>query len=853
MKQSAKRLLSMILCLCMLLSLLPVTAMAAEGTASGGSSSTPSVADAFGFKTDPPAGFDAGDGVHPFSQSGTNDTINMVPVKEVGIMTSEREYAKQTIDSTTADVYNFGSENLFSFSDDTRAFTQTFESNYDDFSNDDENSQTFRIASGVAYDPTGSGRDDHVFYYGIDGRNWKITPNDDWLQKYRNYLLLQDFSYEDGQQGTVTWSRLRPEEDTNSTGNQYEWTQYVDENNPDKHLSVTAGDFLGNGKETIVLYDQRSGNLTLRECTLGENGIETSLVYDLGNEITVLNGTGKTVRGTLNEMFQKFVDRLGYTEGADHYPSVQLTAGDLDGDEKDELVVTVSIPRIGGNYPDLECDGRPQILVLSKENDGKGNAVWQVKAERTARTETDEKNTGPLPVYDGTHENFASVVGDIDNNGKNEIVTACSEFCAVTGYSEGSLTSWHFGPYYLQSLDSGKGSVPSIGLFYPDGINTKPYLFLSGNTYKYNGDRFSKVDKYSYSGSAYQLRQPIIGNFDGNDGCKEQLLIAGCTETTSQNGPTTYTPFLYQAGGSTQTRNDVYSLGQLVLTAPDADTDDGMVMRYTGKEYVFSNPEVMAVLMASPYFEDLLDDYENIGVTGFGTSNSTGSAYANTVTNTVGAYVSFSQDISILGMVDVASVEFQAAYNYEWSKTNEVSHTYETAISYEAGSGSNQVVMIATPVILYHYDILGQNGDPVATSDVSVSQEPCYTVIPVEDYNASAELLGNPVINSNCVTSVVPGQPQTYPSSKWQIDSIGGVTVPFDTPVLTSQSNAVVTQEVDREDSQSLTQSYSHNIEVSGGACGHAGSTVWQLAKGGRTPALERGGPAHSDPVQGRQ
>ena len=66
MKKTAKKLLSMALVLVMVLSLLPVTAMAAEGSGTEGSSSTtPSVADAFGFKTDPPAGFDASDGVTP--------------------------------------------------------------------------------------------------------------------------------------------------------------------------------------------------------------------------------------------------------------------------------------------------------------------------------------------------------------------------------------------------------------------------------------------------------------------------------------------------------------------------------------------------------------------------------------------------------------------------------------------------------------------------------------------------------------------------------------------------------------------------------------------------------------------
>ena len=121
--------------------------------------------------------------------------------------------------------------------------------------------------------------------------------------------------------------------------------------------------------------------------------------------------------------------------------------------------------------------------------------------------------------------------------------------------------------------------------------------------------------------------------------------------------------------------------------------------------------------------------------------------------------------------------------------------------------------MVATPVTVYHYDVLGLKGQPIATSNVSVPEAPCYTVMSVEDYNASAELLGNPVIDNRSVVGVVPGQPQTYPSSKWQINSVGGVTVPFDTPVLAAQGNAVISQEVSWEDSQTLTKSYSHNVD----------------------------------------
>ena len=144
MKQQAKRLLSMALVLVMVLSMLPVTAMAAGGTESEGSTK-PSVADAFGFKTDPPAGFDAGDGVHPFSQTGTNDTINMVPVKEVGLLST---YFSNSTFNSSINVYNFGTDNLAKFSDGTKLF-DTKSSSYTP-TNRDDSADLFRVASGVA-------------------------------------------------------------------------------------------------------------------------------------------------------------------------------------------------------------------------------------------------------------------------------------------------------------------------------------------------------------------------------------------------------------------------------------------------------------------------------------------------------------------------------------------------------------------------------------------------------------------------------------------------------------------------------------------------------------------------------
>ena len=832
--------------------LLPATLTPSALTADN--STTPSVADAFGFKTDPPAGFDAGDGVHPFSQTGTNDTINMIPVKELSFLTVKRQLNSATgwyEWNSTGNLYNFDTETILDgslfesghssgwyISDDVTFTTaepmETFDTGEEDFC----------VASSVAYDPTGSGRDDHVFYFGVSQVDYSTINTSD--------LLMMDYSYEDGREGTFVKNRLTP-----GTGNNtaYAWTEHMDKNSPDKYLSVTAGNFNGNGKETVVLYDPQYGNLTLRECTTVDDNdnhiLQADLVCDLGNEVTVGDVT-------LNDFWDNQNPGSIAEYANDVLPLVHMAAGDLDGDEKDELVVAVSpLKRKQGSGSindnlSTYVDCCSQILVFNKENDGSGNAVWTLKASQTLSVVNKfTKN------YEDSMCGAAAVIGDVDQDNQDELLIVGQKLgdSKLSTYVDSQYTqmeygysseteSWDLtaGQYYDLEFSTGISptattadgaqpvyTVPSVGLVHLDGIQYAPSLFVSGKIYNCsaNGGGFSlnlrsdALEYHTVSTPNECMRQPVIGNFDGNIDGREQLLVPICGYAYNVVGGSykTYKQSILGIGSFYEDGRyrDLYCawlcykdpnnahLGKMVLAAPDADTDDGMVMRYTGKEYVFSNPEVMAVLQASPYFEDLLDDYENIGVTGFGTSSGTGSSFSNTVSNTVGAYVSFSQDFSVFG-VKVASVEFQAAYNYEWSKTNEVSHTYETAISYEAGSGSNQVVMIATPVILYHYDVLGLDGKPMATSEVSVSQAPCYTVIPVEDYNASAELLGNPVIDNRCVVGVVPGQPQTYPSSKWQIDSYGGVTVPFDTPVLASQGNAVVSQEVSEEDSQSLTQ-----------------------------------------------
>lgn len=167
MKKTAKRFLSTALALAMVLSLMPATLLApALAAETGGSDTNSANAAAFGFNTAAPADFNAGDGLHPFGISGTADKTNLMPVREISMMTST---GYQDSGSSTARVFNFNEStirngSLFRDNSFMNISGGQFSSASPQFST--SSNTVFRMASGVAYDPTGSGRDDHVFYYG---------------------------------------------------------------------------------------------------------------------------------------------------------------------------------------------------------------------------------------------------------------------------------------------------------------------------------------------------------------------------------------------------------------------------------------------------------------------------------------------------------------------------------------------------------------------------------------------------------------------------------------------------------------------------------------------------------------
>ncbi len=705
----------------MMLTLLPTAALAAEvGQAVEGSKNE------YGFATKAPESFDANSDVHPFGNRGSLDRVNLMPVKELGILLTS---------NSTGYVYNFDTSTVFDVFDRGEYYTQrgNFTSAHNAAATWSAGSN-YRYAAGTAIDAKGSGRPDCVVYYGpkMDGK-LGVEVRDLGESK-----LATDYI----------------------TGT-YKWMESARRYNAEGFVSVVGGDFDGDGKETFVLYDPDYKNIALREYSY-DNGSGISFVksYSLGSD------------GTLAQYFKKGGNPQplntiqGYTgansEIVRNTAMVNLTAGDLNGDGKDELVVTVSL---GDMYHEgTGWEKSSVVMVLSK-----GASGWEVSWSK----QLDNVNIGQ-PNKQNKNEGWhmraaASTVGDIDGDGKNEIFTVglasddnndddnfkddgymgvITEYTGSGCHIDDGDNYGQKGYWFAQNSDGNdtwvgedKNSLEymqpiSVGLARLDGVGTKPYAFVRGQLFQFSGAGFTSV-QIAENGQDHLMkdqkimRQPVVGNFDGNIAGREQVFFAMSTgkDNNVTMGGYYYAPSdggtkdgktaLDDAAGSYiddiegNTRTGLRScrwnlnggnISHAVLTAPDADQNDGMIAQFKSAEYLFNAPEVMAILGAAPYFEDLKDEYpESLGSTAFGSSSATGSSKSETSTNRAGAYVAFEQDISAFGLIDIASVEFETAYESEWNETVTVGTEFETAIDFDAGRESNQVVMMCTPVIVYNY------------------------------------------------------------------------------------------------------------------------------------------------------
>ena len=725
---------------------------------------------------------------------------------------------------------------------------------------------TYQYSKSEAFSPN-TGKDNYVAEMVLD------TDNNVWLYIYqvegKNKRYVRGASLGEngfaGNKNTVIWN----------------W-EY------DAMLDIAAGDMDGDGYDEIAVY---SAN-------------KVSVYSYKNNQLKEIATHNVLAPGDREHSTEAQYKKLGSA-------IVTLAFGDLDADDKDELVIAENMPYWSHNIE----KGTVRIYALK-------NKGLEPKHDLSL-----QYNNDPYAIR---YVNVAT--GDIDGDNKDELIAAgyysgyenyakCSRdniWYNIVKVEDGQYknSGWKSTEFKTQDLlgrvvDNEKQLIPPVALTCAatQGVGYAEQVFLGGCLYTVKNDnsleyltRISTNREYKKDDGKKANKEEIFvvnvvaGNFNGNRNGQEQIVYAfGMKHDDSdrywydigyinkKNPGNSDSDYWY---GQEQVMNfeSSYNRDQnkrraslyLSLAAVDCD-NDSTLMRYKGQEVTWTKPEVLTILQSAPYFQDLEDTrgYINQGQTGYGKGQGSGSSATAGTSLSVGAYVSFEQDFSVFG-VKIASIQAEAQTKHSFNYGYEHNQTVETEVNYSGSAGDDYAVVYAVPFMEYQYEtwvpgyklptgdkyteylnqyLEGKLGkDAWAKADQSAerlkaqkelgitpgmevkgSWQPCTVSVPmtprtvmlsVDDYDDIANVTeGLQPIRGNILNST-PGDPTTYDavgSRGDKFNAIGNVQ----TVTKAQGSNTSVTQTSTQEDKHSFEYEYEFEAKVGAGA---GGLTVGVLA-----------------------
>ena len=509
----------------------------------------------------------------------------------------------------------------------------------------------------------------------------------------------------------------------------------------DAMYDIAAGDMDGDGYDEIAVYAENGVYLySFDGRTLGQ----------LVDTYTVIKPTGMSSDGRYKKLKTAVVT---------------LAFGDLNADDKDELVIAENIGYGANNI----ADGKVGIYTLKTDESTKKNTL--VKAMQ------DDISLG-IPGSSGIFNNAAPMIryanvatGDIDGDYQDELIIAgyisskmpnatCNRgdiaYMIVKGNSDNQFkhSDWNAVDTTNNRIDlldrvvdNENQLIPPVALTCAatQGVGHSEQLFLGGWLYsvglsadmsvtlspltristnrEYKKDNGNKANKEEIF-----VVNVVAGNFNGNRNGQEQIVYAfgmkhddsdrywydigyinkkepGDTHANESSGYW-YGQEQVMNYESSYNRDQNKSRASLYLSLAAVDCDDdSTLMRYKGQTVTWTKPEVLTVLQSAPYFQDLQDtrDYINQGQTAYGKGYGTGDKVTTGASLKVGTYVSYEQDFSIFG-VKVASIQAEAQSTHEFEYGFEAEKQKSIDIKYSGSAGDDYAVVYAVPYMEYQYE-----------------------------------------------------------------------------------------------------------------------------------------------------
>lgn len=605
----------------------------------------------------------------------------------------------------------------------------------------------------VSFDGDGSGRNSYVAIVGVDASQ---------MAK----VIIYDTVGKCTVGSTLTLGKMN--EISNST-------QFYQASN---HLSIVAGDFNGDGKDSLVVY------ATIHDTNSSAYGLfQIDMTY--GGNGKVSGASCSVTSGIKNLLNRKYVGENASDTVACEYRAdernklcVSMAVGDINNDKIDDLVVLSYLGDFK-NREDLNFEVTLPYLAVAYGSETRGEIT-------VYNDEGYYVHNGSAGVYE-TIASPGVAVTNVDGEGGDEVIVAGEALHVETGngskyYSDKRTETIRIARYYYSSgklnrsyLENGeeentltKNTIDNsdsvfaqikVAGVYMNGRGNPAYVFINGDIYDLsNGAErkklytYEEINKNPNGRSIQFIYSMAAGNFDHNgQGCEQIHFIVAEKEsgeddydlyraTVGKNGKNFYGTENLRSDTSTvladNKGDDLDECLSALVCAVDRD-NDGVIAKYNGVDYYYSDPDVIAVLQAGPYFEDIADFYSNNNETTYTLTESRTYEEAKTEN------ISFSVCATLSISAAVVEASVSSGYAMDWTEEFSNSITYEISKSWTA-QGEDTVVVYRTPVFVYKYDVQDTSG---AWKDselcMTVEKKPVFTTMTVDEYNDFCDSFNN--------------------------------------------------------------------------------------------------------------